>query len=505
VFRLVASLAVVAATLAAPAHAATGDISTVAGTGTPAMAGDGGPAGAAALNHPQDVAWLPDGSVLVADTNNHRVRRIWPSGIIGTVAGTGTPGFSGDGGAATSAQLSSPTDVEPTADGGFLVADLGNHRVRKVSAGGTIATVAGTGTAGSSGDGGPATSARLESPAGVAATGDGGFLIADSGADRVRAVSSGGTISTVAGGGGSWTGDGGPATAARLDHPVGVAALPGGGFLVSEYGGHRVRVVSPTGTIARAAGTGDAGFSGDGGAATAARLNQPVGISPTSDGGFLIADSGNARVRKVSPQGSIVTVAGSGTPGFAGDGGPAVLAHIHLPTGAAEQAGGAILVADAGNDRVRLIEGAAPPSGAAPPAADPPPRSAPLLKAPRVVRASANGIVRLGVGCPAEATERCRGTIRLEVRRSRARGALAARAARTLVIARARFSVAAGDTRRVKLRLSKAGRRLLRKRRTITVKAVATRRGGPNIGERSDSVTFKLKSKQRGRRSGRHG
>ena len=275
---------------------------------------------------------LADGSALVADFGNHRIRRISPSGQITTVAGTGTAGFSGDGGPATSAQLSWPIDVEPTADGGFLIADLGNKRVRRVSPAGVITTVAGTGQGGSQGDGGPATSARLGSPTGVAVTADGGFLVADANADRVRRVSPGGTITRVAGNGtAGGAGDGGPAVAAQLNVPVGVAALPDGGFLVAEYEGHRVRRVSAAGVITRVAGTGTAGFSGDGGAATAARLNKPIGVSTTSDGGFLIGDSLNGRVRKVSADGTIATVAGTGGHGYAGDGGPAVLAQLRSP------------------------------------------------------------------------------------------------------------------------------------------------------------------------------
>src|SRR5687767_10167498 len=156
--------------LAPTAQAAVGDIFTLAGTGAAAFAGDGGPASAAALNHPTGVAWLADGSVLVAEYRNHRVRRISPGGAVSTVAGTGTVGFSGNGGPATSARLNAPTDVEATADGGFLIADLGNHRVRKVSAAGTITTVAGTGEEGSSGNGGAATSAQLAAPTGVSRT-----------------------------------------------------------------------------------------------------------------------------------------------------------------------------------------------------------------------------------------------------------------------------------------------------------------------------------------------
>jgi NHL repeat len=174
--RLACTVAIFAC-LAAPAQAAPGDIFTFAGTGAAGFGGDGGPATSAALQQPISVAWLGDGSVLVADFGNHRIRRISPAGQITTVAGTGAAGYSGDGGAATSARLSWPIDVEPTADGGFLIADLGNKRVRKVSAAGVITTVAGTGQGGSQGDGGPATSARLGSSTGVAATADGGFLI----------------------------------------------------------------------------------------------------------------------------------------------------------------------------------------------------------------------------------------------------------------------------------------------------------------------------------------
>jgi hypothetical protein len=493
-----AGLAAMVGFLAAPAHAAPGDISTFAGTGNAAYAGDGGPAASAALDHPTAVAWLGDGSVLVADYSNNRVRRISPSGVISTVAGTGVQGFSGDGGAATSARLSSPTDVEPTPDGGFLIADLGNHRVRKVSAGGTISTVAGNGQEGSSGNGGPATSARLDSPVGVASRPDGGFLIADSGSNRVRAVSPGGTISTVAGGGGG-TGDGGPATSAQLEAPVGVAALPDGGFVVAEYDGHRLRRVSPGGTITRLAGTGSAGFSGDGGAATAARLNRPVGVSPTADGGVLVGDSANGRVRKVWADGSIATVAGTGQQGFSGDGGPAAQARLSSPYDAVENAAGAILIADGANNRLRLIE-AWPPAAWAPPPGDPPPAEAPLLKVTRrAVYASPNGTVRLQVACAVSEAAPCRGTIRLELRSRARRGQ--ARASRTLVLARRRFSVAAGHSKVLRMRLSKQGRRLLRKRRKLTVRAVVARRGGPNIGERSKRVTLKLRPKRkRGRR-----
>jgi hypothetical protein len=489
-----ACAAAVFAALAAPAQATPGDIFTFGGTGVAGFGGDGGPATSAALRHPTAVAWLADGSALVADYENQRIRRISPAGQITTVAGTGTAGYSGDGGPATSARLSWPTDVEPTADGGFLIADLGNRRVRLVSPAGIITTVAGTGVQGTSGDGGPATEAQLNAPTGVAVSGNGGFLVADAGAHRVRWVSPGGTITRVAGTGNPGaTGDGGPAVSARLHAPVGVAALADGGFLVGEYEGHRVRRVSAAGVITRVAGTGTAGFSGDGGAATAARLNKPVGVSTTSDGGFLIGDSLNGRVRKVSAAGTISTIAGTGEAGYAGDGGPAVLARLNAPYAAVENTSGAILIADGRNNRLRLVEGR-PPVAGEPAAGEPPPIAAvPLLRAPAGVVHAIAGAVRFPVVCPVTAAEACRGTIRLVARS----GARRAAASRRVVIARGRFSVRAGHSQVVKVRLTRAGRRLLRKRRQLTATAVVARRGGPNIGGSSEKTTVKVRRKRR--------
>ena len=488
---LICAVAIIGA-LAAPAHAAPGDIFTFAGTGAAAFGGDGGPATSAALHQPTGLARLADGSILVADYANHRIRRVSPNGHMTTVAGTNTTGYSGDGGQATSARLNMPTDVEPTPDGGFLIADYGNRRVRRVSPAGVITTVAGTGVSGTSGDGGPATSAQLGAPTGVAVTADGGFLIADAAAHRIRRVSPGGTITSVAGtGAAGGTGDGGPATAARLNAPVSVAPLAGGGFLVAEYEGHRVRRVSAAGVITRVAGTGTAGFSGDGEAATAARLNRPVHVSPTSDGGFLIGDSLNNRVRKVSADGTIATVAGSGEPGFTGDGGPAMLARLSAPYAAVEDGSGAILIADGQNNRLRRVEGP-------PPAVIevlPPLPGLPVLqlRAPAGVVQATMTAVRFPVVCPVTATATCRGTIRLVVR-SKARKAAAAR---RIVLARGRFAVRAGGTKLVKVPLTRAGRRLLRKRRAVTVTAVVARRGGPNIGNSSERSTVRVKRKRR--------
>ena len=247
---------------------------------------------------------MPDGGYLIADAGNDRVRRVFPDETINTVAGTGTFGFSGDGGPATAANLKDPLAVTVMPDGGYLIADAGAARIRRVSATGIITTIAGTGTPGYSGDGGSATAAQLFAPSGVAATPDGGYLIADTGNSRVRKVSSDGRITTVAGTGTpGFSGDGGPATAARLgqNSPYSVAVTADGGFLIGDEVNRRVRRVSPTGIITTVAGTGVQGSSGDGGAATAAQLNVPTGVATTPDGGFLIADEFGNRVRWVSP------------------------------------------------------------------------------------------------------------------------------------------------------------------------------------------------------------
>jgi hypothetical protein len=273
-----------------------------------------------------------------------------------TVAGPGTSGFLGDGGPAIAAHLFAPAGVAATADGGFLIADTFNDRVRRVSPTGTITTVAGT-SGGLSGDGGPATAAQLLNPVAVAVTADGGFLIADSDNNLVRRVSTAGTISTVAGASpGGFSGDGGPATAAQLNLPSGVAATGDGGFLIADNNNSRVRRVSPAGTITTVAGTGTAGFSGDGGPAIAAQLFGPAGVVATADGGFLIADSLNNRVRRVSLAGTITTVAGDGTEGFLGDSGLATAAQLREPQGLAATADGGFLIADLLNNRVRFVD-----------------------------------------------------------------------------------------------------------------------------------------------------
>ncbi len=357
-FVLALAAAVLASAVSpAPAAPPTETIVTVAGTGTSGRSGDGGPAQVAAISHPRGIAFLRDGSFVFAEPYNNAVRRVAPNGTITTVAGTGVAGFSGDGGLATRAQLNFVHGAAAMPDGGFVLSDMLNNRIRRVWPDGRITTVAGNGAETFSGDGGPAVEAALRLPRGIAARRDGTLLIPDSSNHRIRRVALDGTITTVAGTGepGS-SGDGGPASAARLQVPFSVSPLPAGGFLIAEQRGQRIRLVRRDGTITTVAGTGTAGFSGDGGPATTAMLSGPHAVAALPDGGFLIADTFNHRVRRVWPSGKITTVAGSGSEGFGGDGGPAAEALLNQPKALAVVPSlRGFLVGDALNDRVRLV------------------------------------------------------------------------------------------------------------------------------------------------------
>jgi sugar lactone lactonase YvrE len=278
-----------------------GTITTFAGKGAPggAFPVDGSPATSARLDNPFGVAVDGQGNVYISDWANYRVYKVNPGGIIARFAGTGVLGFSGDGGPATSARLYAPAGLAVDGQGNVYIADAGNNRVRKVSPGGTITTFAGNGKQGFSGDGGPATSATMTSPERVATDSKGNVYIAVNYNYRVRKVSRGGTITTFAGGGSS-VGDGGPATSAGLRDPRGVAVDGQGNVYIADFSDHRVRKVSPGGTITTFAGTGTGGFSGDGGPATSARLNGPDGLAVDGQGNVYIGDSQSYRVRKVA-------------------------------------------------------------------------------------------------------------------------------------------------------------------------------------------------------------
>jgi uncharacterized protein (TIGR03437 family) len=324
-----------------------GVITTVVGN---SLSGDNGPASSAQLFSPNGVAWSSAGNLYIVDSG--RIRTV-SNGVIATVAGIGTFGFSGDNGPATSAELDYPGGAAVDAAGNLYIADTGNHRIRKVS-GGVITTVAGNGTLGFSGDDGPATSAQLDYPGGVAVDSAGDLYIADSYNFRIRKVANG-VITTVAGNGvpGFGGGDNGPATSAALSRPSGIAVDSAGSLYIAEFNSSLIRKVS-NGAITTVAGTGTSGFSGDNGPATSAQLNGPEGVAVDSAGNVYIADFGNNRIRKVA-NGVIATVAGNGTPGFSGDNGPATSAQLAYPGGVASDSAGNVYVADTSNNRVRVL------------------------------------------------------------------------------------------------------------------------------------------------------
>jgi sugar lactone lactonase YvrE len=346
----------------------TGAITTVAGTGVGGYAGDGGPAAGAALSSPQGVAVDPAGNVYITDYGNNRLRRVdVATGVITTVAGIGTYGSSGDGGPAASAALGNPVGVAVDAAGNLFVADYGNSRVRRVDAAtGVITTLAGTGVEGFGGDGGPATGASLRFPQAVAVDVAGNLFVADTGNDRVRRVDAAtGVITTVAGNGlEGYSGDGGPATGAAVDLPSGVAVDAAGNLFIADQANQRVRRVdAATGVITTVAGTGTPTDGGDGGPATGASLRNPAGVTVDAAGNLFIADRGNSRVRRVdAATGVITTVAGTGVAGYGGDGGPPTAAILSAPRAVAVDAMGNLFIADYADHRVRKAA-AAPPEG----------------------------------------------------------------------------------------------------------------------------------------------
>jgi glucose/arabinose dehydrogenase len=375
----VATLAACAAG-AAPAPAAVWGVSTLTGDGNGAFAGDGGPASAAEVSAPPAVAVGPDGSVFVADFGNHRVRRVAPDGTISTFAGTGAAGSSGDGGPATSAQLNGPRGLAFDAAGALLITDRDAQVVRRVAPDGTISTVAGSGVSGYTGDGGAATAATLKNPYGATPLPGGGFVIADRGNHVIRRVAPDGRISTAAGTGvGGFSGDGGPATAATLNAPCAVTVAPDGSFLFPDRDNDRVRRVDPKGIITTILGTGAHATTGDGGPAVAASSAMPYALAFAGDGALIVVERDGARVRRIDPDGTISTIAGTGVVGFGGDGGAALGAWFNGPVGVAVAPDGSIYVADQGNHRIRRLTPGFVAAPAAPAAEAPAPAPRPTV------------------------------------------------------------------------------------------------------------------------------
>ncbi|MCW3121014.1 MAG: hypothetical protein JWQ38_506 [Flavipsychrobacter sp.] len=334
-------------------------ITTFAGSGGIAsFSGDGGPATAAHLNTPQGMAIDATGNIYIADTKNHCIRKI-TSGIISTIAGTGgVLGYSGDGGSATSAKMNEPVSVYVDGSGNIYAADASNHVVRKITAAGIISTIAGNGIAGYSADGIAATNSKLNFPGGVWVDASGNVYIGDTYNQRVRKVNTSGIISTYAGTGtiGS-SGDGGPATNALLYNTNEVTMDAAGNLYMSDNGNHRIRKVNTSGIISTVAGDGTGGYVTDGVPATSTGIYFPVGVKTDPSGNLYFGEDGDSRVRKVDATGIISTICGTGVPGYTGDGGAATLAQLSSPTDVCLDGAGNIYIVDRKNSAIRRIGG----------------------------------------------------------------------------------------------------------------------------------------------------
>lgn len=332
-----------------------GNISTFAGNSGYGFAGDGGPALNSQLSAPRGICLDSAGNLYLADRWNNRIRKI-AGGSISTIAGNGLANFGGDNGAATSAQLSVPDGVAVDNAGNVYISDFLNNRVRMVSPAGVITTYAGNGLSGFSGDGGPATSAELSQPAGLVVDAAGNLYIADSNNSVVRKVTPAGVISTVAGTGGSqgYSGDGGAATSAKMMAPFGVAVDSSGNLYIADFYGWIRKVTASTGVIATLAGNGSIGYSGDGGPATSAQFYYPVSVALDISGNVYVADSNNGAVRMIS-NGTISTVAGKGVLSYMGDGGLATFAQFSQISSIVVDAQSNVYVADTGNQVIRLF------------------------------------------------------------------------------------------------------------------------------------------------------
>jgi sugar lactone lactonase YvrE len=331
-------------------------IATWAGTTVEGYGGDGGPAVDAKLDDPSGLSFDTAGNAYIADSDNGAIRKVAPSGEITTVAGANGLGYSGDGGPAINARLNRPTMVIADAAGNLYIADRDNHAIRKVNTSGIISTIAGGNGEGYSGNGGLATRAKLNRPRDLLFDENNNLYFTERQNNVVRKVNTAGVISTIVGTStGGYSGDGGPATQARLYHPRGLTLDAAGNLYVCDYLNHAIRKINTAGIISTIVGGHGPGYTGDGGQAVSAKLNKPSDVLFDTDGSMFISEHENHVVRVVDSAGIIDTFAGGNGAGFSGDGGPPEEARLSWPSGLAFDSGGRLYIADRNNNVIRRI------------------------------------------------------------------------------------------------------------------------------------------------------
>ncbi|MDH5762517.1 MAG: hypothetical protein OEZ51_06010 [Nitrospinota bacterium] len=334
-----------------------GRLTHVVGTGHSGFSGDGGPATKAEMNLPAGLVFDKSGNLYISDRANHRVRKVDTQGIITTVAGNGTAGFSGDGGPATKASLNLPSGIVIDNQGNLYIADRSNNRVRVVNSQGIIKTFAGNGENGYHGDNMPALKATLDKPFGLALDKHNNLYIADRGNNRVRKVDSSGMISSVAGDGGFYfIGDNGPAYRASIAGPTGIAVDDEGNIFIADRQNNRIRMVDKLGMIRTVMGTGQQDYNGDSELARETNLHLPFNIVLDQNGDLLVIDRSHYRIRKLIMKGNrVTTVAGNGVKQFGGDGGPSQGANLEFPHGIDVDSKDNVIFADKAHFRIRKI------------------------------------------------------------------------------------------------------------------------------------------------------
>ncbi|GJL79695.1 MAG: hypothetical protein NPINA01_26840 [Nitrospinaceae bacterium] len=337
-----------------------GMLTRFAGSGESGYSGDGGPALKAKLKVPAGLFHDKEGNLYFADRDNHVVRKVDSKGIITTIAGNGTAGFSGDGGPALEASLNHPSGLTMDSKGNLYISDRSNDRIRVVSPKGIINTYAGIGRDGYAGDSGPAIKARIDKPFGLAIDKKDNLYIADRGNNRIRKVSPSGIITSVAGDGGFFfMGDNGPAYRASVAGPTGVAVDDEGNIYIADRNNNRIRMVDTLGMIRTVAGTGQQDYNGDAELARDTNLHLPFGLSLDKEGRLLVIDRSHYRIRRIDPsKGKVETIAGNGKKQFGGDGGPAAGANLNFPHGMVVDKEGSLIFSDKQHYRIRKISSA---------------------------------------------------------------------------------------------------------------------------------------------------